>query len=248
MRNRPALSLWRPWLAAPALAVLLLALGAGTVAADGQAVGRFRRLAPAGAALPLDPSVLLAAAAGRRRGLLPRPGPALPARAGPRRGAPGRRRRPLLRHPGQRRLRGRLRRRTLQPLLAPLGPLVAWLAQVVSGFLPEKQIERIRGNLTVAGLPYSRHLAQFLAAKAGLAVGLALVAGLYQARAGAPSAMRAALRRPRRRPRLLPPRRLARPADAPAPGGGGEGPAGRPRPAHHQRRRRAWASTGRCWR
>jgi tight adherence protein C len=83
--------------------------------------------------------------------------------------------------------RASLRRRTLQPLLAPLGPLVAWLAHVVSGILPEKQIERIRGNLTIAGLPYSRQLAQFLAAKAGLAIGLALVAGLYQSRAGAPA-------------------------------------------------------------
>jgi tight adherence protein C len=79
-----------------------------------------------------------------------------------------------------------LRRRTLQPLLAPILPLVAWLAQVVSGILPEKQIERIRGNLTIAGLPYSRQLAQFLAAKASLALGLGLLAGLFRARGGAP--------------------------------------------------------------
>jgi tight adherence protein C len=63
-------------------------------------------------------------------------------------------------------------------------PLVAWLARVVNGLLPDRQIERIRADLTMAGLPYSRHLAQFLAAKAALAIGGAVLASLLLA--GAP--------------------------------------------------------------
>jgi tight adherence protein C len=184
MHMFPALSLWRRWLVAPTLAILLMALGAASVAAADQAGSA----APTGGTPSLDPTALMAAllAAGgifclalglRFQIARARVGARLDAVVGPSFG---------IVDGGV--YSAALRRRTLQPLLAPIGPLVAWLSQVVSGILPEKQIERIRGNLTLAGLPYSRHLAQFLAAKAGLAVGVALLAGLYQARRGAPAA------------------------------------------------------------
>lgn len=85
-------------------------------------------------------------------------------------------------------IRGRrsLGGRTLLPLLTTLTPLVSWLAKTTQSLLPERQILRIRANLALAGMPYSRHLAQFLAAKAGLAFGMAALGWLYQWRTGAP--------------------------------------------------------------
>src|SRR5688572_2218988 len=50
-------------------------------------------------------------------------------------------------------------------------PAVRWLSQLAEGLLPDRQIERIRKNLAIAGLPYSRHLSQFLAVQVGLAFG-----------------------------------------------------------------------------
>jgi len=66
-------------------------------------------------------------------------------------------------------------------------PLVAALADATQGLMPARQVERIRVNLALAGMPYSRHLSQFLAAKAALAVGLALAIGLYATRGAGPS-------------------------------------------------------------
>ena len=77
----------------------------------------------------------------------------------------------------------------LRRTLTPLAPLVAWLAQVADGLLPERQIERIRANLAIAGLGNSRYVAQFLAAKTGLALVLGALGALYQLRGGAPLLM-----------------------------------------------------------
>lgn len=60
-----------------------------------------------------------------------------------------------------------------------LVPAVAWLARMVGNLLPDRQIERIRTHMALAGMPYSRQLTQFLAAKAGLAIGAALLTSLY---------------------------------------------------------------------
>jgi tight adherence protein C len=74
----------------------------------------------------------------------------------------------------------------LSRTLTPLTPLVAVLAELTSSLLPDRQLERIRANLAMAGMPYSRQAAQFLAVKAGMALGAALLAGLYLLRVGAP--------------------------------------------------------------
>jgi tight adherence protein C len=58
-------------------------------------------------------------------------------------------------------------------------PAVVWLSQLAEGLLPDRQIERIRKNLAIAGLPFSRHLSQFLAAQIGLAFGAATLSALY---------------------------------------------------------------------
>jgi tight adherence protein C len=87
-----------------------------------------------------------------------------------------------------RRKEGSLRSRVLLPLMTPLAPIVTWLAGLGHGFLPDRQIERIRTNLNMAGLPNSRHLAQFLAAKVGFAFIASLLMGLYQMQGGAPTA------------------------------------------------------------
>lgn len=77
--------------------------------------------------------------------------------------------------------------RRLLSLFSPLLPLVFSLADATQGLLPKRQIDRIRANLALAGMPYSRQLSQFLAAKAALALALALAIGLSQARIGAPA-------------------------------------------------------------
>jgi tight adherence protein C len=77
----------------------------------------------------------------------------------------------------------------LRRTLMPLAPLVVWLAQVADSLLPERQMERIRVNLAVAGLGNSRYVAQFLAAKTGLALLLGGLGALYQLRGGAPMLM-----------------------------------------------------------
>jgi tight adherence protein C len=82
-------------------------------------------------------------------------------------------------------------RSILSRALTPLAPLVSWLAALTERLLPDRQVERARANLAVAGLPASRHLAQFLAAKGGLAIAGALAGWLYQAQLGAPVAMSA---------------------------------------------------------
>ena len=86
---------------------------------------------------------------------------------------------------------GSFSRRTFATLFAPLAPLVRWLATATEGFLPARQVERIRANLALAGMPYSRQLGQFLAAKAALSMALASLAALWQARQGAPFALAA---------------------------------------------------------
>src|SRR5690349_18596735 len=53
-----------------------------------------------------------------------------------------------------------------------LAPLVTRLGRVVDNALPDRQVEQIRSNLIMAGLPARRHLSQFLAAKAIVAVAL----------------------------------------------------------------------------
>ena len=53
-------SLWRRWLAAPALAVLLLSLGFGTAAADGQVVLASLAATPTAASQFPDPAALMA--------------------------------------------------------------------------------------------------------------------------------------------------------------------------------------------
>ncbi len=55
-----------------------------------------------------------------------------------------------------------------------LGPLLSWVARRVGNALPNRAIERMRANLSSAGFPAGRDLTNFLAAKALLAVLLAL--------------------------------------------------------------------------
>ena len=63
-------------------------------------------------------------------------------------------------------------------------PFVSWAAGLVDRALPEKQVERIRINLAMAGFGSARHLSSFLAAKALFAAGLGGLALLYQAGGG----------------------------------------------------------------
>lgn len=58
-------------------------------------------------------------------------------------------------------------------------PVVQTMARLTESLLPDRQVERIRANLAIAGLPYSRHLARFLAAQMGLAGGGLTLGGLY---------------------------------------------------------------------
>lgn len=58
-------------------------------------------------------------------------------------------------------------------------PLASWMAAVAGGMVPERQMERIRHNLAVGGLARRRDLTYFLAAKVGLALGLAALFALY---------------------------------------------------------------------
>ena len=67
-------------------------------------------------------------------------------------------------------------------------PLIGPLAGAIDRLLPGKQVEQIRTNLAIAGLPYSRHLSYFLAAKAGLALGMPVLVVLYALPLGFPLA------------------------------------------------------------
>jgi tight adherence protein C len=64
-----------------------------------------------------------------------------------------------------------------------VGPVVEWMSRIARNLLPDRQIERLRTNLGVAGLPYARHLAQFLAAQMAIGGGVGTLLGLYALRA-----------------------------------------------------------------
>lgn len=65
-----------------------------------------------------------------------------------------------------------------------VAPLVTRLGRMVDNALPDRQVQQIRSNLAMAGLPSRRHLSQFLAAKAAVAVGLAVLTVLFTWRTG----------------------------------------------------------------
>ncbi|MBI3970519.1 MAG: type II secretion system F family protein [Chloroflexi bacterium] len=60
-----------------------------------------------------------------------------------------------------------------------VAPVVQALGQFAKSLLPDRQVERIRKNLMVAGMPMSRHLTQFLAAQMALAAVVAAGLVLY---------------------------------------------------------------------
>ena len=76
-----------------------------------------------------------------------------------------------------------------EPLKLRLARLVSRVGAGVDGILPDRQIERIKGNLAAAGYGSNRHLTNFLAAKALLGVGLALAGPLLFAGSDAPAVL-----------------------------------------------------------
>jgi tight adherence protein C len=77
----------------------------------------------------------------------------------------------------------------LRARLARLAPLVARLGRAIDSLLPDRQVERIRGNLAAAGLLSGRDLTNFLAAKALLAAGMAILGPLLFVRSGTPGSL-----------------------------------------------------------